>query len=117
MTHYLVRAYPDHDRLPELIDRLQDGQVRELEPFGRELDRALRRARIDPESGQAVWEEEDHCSPPLAMEREAVLEAHFDEIEVEEVEPGEGWARIEALPSLWPRWTTLADELPGPGGS
>ncbi len=114
MTHYLVRAYPDHGTLPDLIDRLQSGQIAEMRPFGQELDRCLRRARLDPETGQAVWEEEDHCTPPLAMEKRSVLDDHFDEIEVEEVDPGAGWDQIEDLPSLWPRWTTEQDELPGP---
>jgi hypothetical protein len=49
----------------------------------------------------AVWEEEDYCSPPLAQEREAVLDAYFDQIEVEEVDEGQGWERIESLPSLF----------------
>lgn len=101
MTHYLVRAYPDHERLPDLLDKLHRGRIQELEPFGRHLDEALRGAKIDPEDGRALWEEEDHCSPPLAMERQAVLDEHFDEIEVEPVDPGEGWDRIEDLPSLW----------------
>lgn len=109
MTHYLVRARPDHDALPELRDQLLEGEVQALDPFGRELDQALRRARLDPTDGKAVWEEEDHCTPPLRMEREAVLDAFFEEIEVEEVNPGDGWERIEGLPSLW--WDPLeADE-------
>ncbi len=101
MAHYLVRARPDHDRLPELREKLLEGSVEELDPFGAELDQALRRARLDPRDGHAVWEEEDHCSPPLAMEREKVLDAYFDEITVEEVDPGDGWDEIEQLPSLW----------------
>jgi hypothetical protein len=39
-----------------------------------------------------VWEE------PLAEERAAVLDAHFEDISVEPVASGEGWHRIEALP-------------------
>lgn len=101
MTHYLVRARPDHEALPDLREQLVEGEVEALDPFGRELDQALRRARLDPRTGEAVWEEEDHCTPPLAMERDAVLDAYFDGIEVEEVDPGEGWEAIEALPSLW----------------
>lgn len=115
MTHYLVTAYPDHTRLLDLHEELQDGEVAELSPFGQELDQALRRARLDPFSGKALWEEEDHCTPPLAAEREAVLDRYFEGIEVEEVEPGEGWAEIEELPSLWQRWGVTRDALPGPG--
>lgn len=108
MAHYIVRAQPDHDRLPELREKLQSGDVERLEPFGSELDQALRRARLDPEDGHAVWEEEDHCSPPLKEERAAVLEDYFDGITVEEVQEGEGWDRIDELPSLW--WTPAGDD-------
>lgn len=73
-----------------------------MQPFGRALDESLRGARVrGPEL--AVWEEEDYCRPPLRMEREAVLGDYFEDIEVERVEPGEGWARINELPSLWSR--------------
>jgi hypothetical protein len=30
-----------------------------------------------------IWSEEDYCSPPLAMEREAVLDRYFTDIKVE----------------------------------
>jgi hypothetical protein len=101
MAHYLVQAYPDHASLPDLRERLLDEEIEQLDPFGPELQDCLERARLDPRTGKAVWEEGDHCSPPLAMEREAVLDEHFDEIEVEEVDSGEGWEAIENLPSLW----------------
>jgi hypothetical protein len=101
MAHYLVQAYPDHDTLPDLREQLLAHEIEELDPFGPHLQDCLERARLDPRTGKAVWEEEDHCSPPLAMEKEAVLDDHFDEIEVEEIEPGEGWDAIENLPSLW----------------
>jgi hypothetical protein len=55
-----------------------------------------------------VWEEEDNCSPPLAQEREAVLDHYFDDIAVERVEHGEAWQRISALPHLF----TLASGRP-----
>lgn len=105
MAHYLVRAEPVREALPELRAELEAGDVEALSPFGPELDHALREARWDADAGEAVWEEEDHCTPPLAAEREAVLDAHFDEIEVEQVEPGEGWERIEELPSMW--WDSI----------
>lgn len=116
MAHYLVAADPDHDALPELRERLLEGEIEELEPFGSELQDCLERARLDPRTGRAVWEEEDFCSPPLAMEREAVLDAHFDGIEVEEVEPGEGWAAIDDLPSLWWDPAEAGERAPDAGG-
>jgi len=76
-----------------------------MDPFGRAMTMSLRRARRDPETGEAVWVEEDYCSPPLAMEREAVLDDYFEEIRVvhEDVDEAEGWAEIEDLPLLWDR--------------
>ena len=49
-----------------------------------------------------IWEEEDYCSPPLAEERAAVLDAYFEGITVEAVAKGEGWRRVAALPLLFP---------------
>jgi hypothetical protein len=99
MAHYLVRAKPRQDRLPDLRVQLDRKAFRELRPFGRALTLSLEGARR--EHDVAVWEEEDYCSPPLAEEREAVLDDYFEGIEVEEVEEGEGWRRIEDLPSLY----------------
>lgn len=103
MTHYLVTAEPLWDTLPELRERLDAGEVEPMRPFGPTLHHSLDNARLDPETGRAVWEEEDHCTPPLRMEREAVLDDHFTDIEVETVAEGEGWAAIEDLPGLWER--------------
>ncbi len=101
MAYYLVRARPRRDRLAELSGRLSRGEFLALEPFGRALTAALKGARLDPESGEAVWEEEDYCSPPLAMEREAVLDRYFEDLRVEPVRRGEGWAQVAHLPRLW----------------
>lgn len=43
-----------------------------------------------------MWIEEDYCSPPLAMEREAVSVRFFDNIKVEVVSSEEdGWSIIK----------------------
>jgi hypothetical protein len=99
MAYYLVRARPKEDRLPDLRVQLDRRAFVDLRPFGRSLTRSLEGARR--ENDVAVWEEEDYCSPPLAQEREAVLDDYFEGIEVEEVAEGEGWQRIESLPSLY----------------
>jgi hypothetical protein len=99
MACYLVTAKPADD-LSDLKARLDASEVREMRPFGKALDHALKHARLR-EDGLAVWEEEDYCSPPLAMEREAVLDTYFHDLGVERVAKGEGWTRIEALPRLW----------------
>jgi hypothetical protein len=62
----------------------------------------LENARIDKEDGYALWVEEDYCSPPLAMERESVLDRYFNDIVVERIElEEEGWSRINDKPRLW----------------
>ncbi len=99
MAQYLVTARPSAD-LDELRERLDAGEIRAMRPFGRALDHSLRNARMQG-ADRLVWEEEDYCSPPLAMEREAVLDAYFTDLEVEPVEAGDGWRRIERLPRRW----------------
>ena len=56
-----------------------------------------------PDTGEAVWVEEDYCSPPLAMERDAVLDDYFTDVRVvhDDVDETVGWERIDDLPSLW----------------
>ncbi len=101
MAYYLVKAQLNWDSAEELHQKLKDGEFHELRPFGRELNRALLEARRHPETGKAIWEEEDYCTPPLAQEREAVLDHYFSDLEVERVEEDEGWRKIENFPSLW----------------
>jgi hypothetical protein len=100
LAFYLVRAKPKAERLALLRDRLASGEVSRMRPFGLALDHSLREARVDGD-GFAIWEEEDYCRPPLAQERAAVLDTHFDEIQVEPVSQGAGWQRINSLRSLW----------------
>lgn len=100
MAHYLVKAKAQQEQLDELKDRLDSGEIRAMRPFGTALDYSLKNARID-ERGWTVWEEEDYCRPPLAMERAAVLDTYFTDLSVEKVKDGEGWQQIEHLPQLW----------------
>ena len=99
MAYYLVTATPREDLLAELSERVQRDEFVTLRPFGRALSASLRRARRLP-NGKAMWEEEDYCRPPLAQEREAVLDRYFDQISVEPVAEGTGWALIEPFPVL-----------------
>ena len=101
MAYYLVSARPLSDRMFDLETKLSEGAFMELEPFGRSLTHSLEGARRLPD-GTAVWEEEDYCRPPLAQEREAVLDHYFEELSVERVERGNGWQRIAELPPLFP---------------
>ena len=100
MAHYLVSARLREERLAELRKKLEEGAFEDLSPFSRELTRALRGAKVRPD-GLAVWEEEDYCSPPLAQEREAVLDRYFEGLDVRRVEPGAGWEEIDDLPALF----------------
>lgn len=99
MAEYLVTARPTGD-LAALRQWLDSGEIGRMRPFGQSLDYSLRHARVDA-GGAAVWEETDYCSPPLAMERAAVLDAYFTDLKVERVTKGAGWSRIDHLPSMW----------------
>ena len=102
MVIWLVKARPRVEKLRELRARLDSGEISAMRPFGESLDEGLRNARIRQEDGYALWEEEDYCRPPLAQEREAVLDSYFDELSVVDArQPGMGWKRVEKLPSLW----------------
>ncbi|WP_436903363.1 hypothetical protein [Halovenus halobia] len=103
MANRFVRARPVQERLPELRERLNSGEIESFEPFGSAMTRALNRARFDPETGEAVWIEEDYCSPPLAMERAEVLDDYFEALTVveEDIDEAAGWRQIDDLPGLW----------------
>jgi hypothetical protein len=99
MAYYLVHARPNAHLLP-LRQQLDSGEIAKMRPFGNALDYSLKNARLE-DGGLMVWEEEDYCSPPLAQEREAVLDKFFTDLDVERVGEGEGWRRIEHLPMAW----------------
>ena len=100
MAYYLVKAKAVKDKLTELRSRLDSEEILGMRPFGQSLDYSLKNARLDPD-GWAVWEEEDYCRPPLAMERAAILDTYFTDLSVEKVDRDTGWQRIEQLPNLW----------------
>ncbi|PSG98458.1 hypothetical protein BRD56_00530 [Thermoplasmatales archaeon SW_10_69_26] len=102
MPYRFVRAEPKPEELAELKRRLDQKEIEAIRPFGPAMTKSLEQARLDPETGEAVWVEEDHCTPPLATERE-ILEDYFQQITVEEedVDRAGGWRRIEELPSMW----------------
>jgi hypothetical protein len=103
MTFYLVRAKPRKELLENLHKELISGKISKMRPFGQALHYSLQNARIDTEDSDfALWIEEDYCSPPLAMEKEAVLDRYFNNITVEHVESEEeAWNRINNKPRLW----------------
>lgn len=100
MAHYLVTAKPDTERMAELRKRLKSGEISKMQPFGESLHYSLENAKLK-DDGTAIWEEEDYCRPPLAQERAAVLDEYFSQIEVERVDEGRGWQRIEELRGMF----------------
>ena len=110
MAYYLVKAKFDENLLKELRERLNSGEINQMRPFGTAMHFSLENARLDPQ-GWAVWEEEDYCTPPLAMERAAVLDTYFTDLGVEPVEKDVGWARIKDLPRLWNEFQGEQDEI------
>ena len=101
MTLCLVRAKPKNN-LSELRKELELGNILKLRPYGKTLHYGLQNARFDTNNNYAMWVEEDYCSPPLAMERESVLDRYFDDITVERVNSEEkGWKSLEDKPLLW----------------
>ena len=101
MAHYLVRANLREDTASELRENIGKHAFLKLQPFGSSLTRALNGLRHDPQTNHVFWEEEDYCSPPLEMERHAVLDRYFYDIRMEQLSEGEGWARIAKLPTMW----------------
>ncbi|MBD3275887.1 MAG: hypothetical protein GF372_11280 [Candidatus Marinimicrobia bacterium] len=101
MAYYLVSAEVKENKLDELKERLDKGELKKLSPYGKAMTYSLNNARYDPDSDRALWEEEDYCSPPLAQEKSEVLNDYFVDIREEQVPKGEGWKQIEDLPELW----------------
>ncbi len=99
MAYYLVKAKVLEKKQSELKKRLESGEVYNMQPFGKALDYSLKNARVTDEFW--IWEEEDYCSPPLAMERAALLDSHFTNLSVEKVEKNKGWRSIESLSRVW----------------
>jgi hypothetical protein len=71
--------------------------------FGKSPQYRLESARIDTEDSDfALWVEEDYCSPPLALERETVLDRYFNDITDEKVgSENEAWSKLKDKPRLW----------------
>ena len=103
MALYMVKARPRKELLDNLQKDLSSGKISKMRPFGHALQYSLENARMDNENPDyALWVEEDYCSPPLAMERESVLDQYFNDIAVLPVESEEeGWNRIKDKSSLW----------------
>ena len=103
MALYIVRARPKND-LSDLRKELNSGEILRLRPFGKSLQHGLDNAKIDPKDCYVFWIGEDYCTPPLAMERESVLDRYFDDITVQLIDSEkEGQDRIAHIAGLWTR--------------
>lgn len=100
MAFYLVTARPIRSKMNELRKWLDSGDIRAMKPFGQALQMGLDNARWQSES-VAIWKEEDYCVPPLVQERAAVLDEYFTDLEVQHVNKGEGWKKIDSLIKIW----------------
>jgi hypothetical protein len=101
MAIYIVKARPKND-LSSLRKELNSDEISRLRPFGKTLQYGLVNAKINPKDGYALWIEEDYCIPPLAMERESVLDKYFEDITVQPIaSEKEGLDRIAKFPGLW----------------
>lgn len=104
MAHYLVTAKPVVDRIEELTEKLRNKEFEQIQPFGKALTYSLEHAKID-EKGYWRWEELDFCSPPLAQEREAVLDHYFSLEHIEPVDEDAGWASLRDYEDALPEFT------------
>lgn len=111
MAYYLVSAKPKTSRLTTLRGRLRQHAYDGLLPHGTEMAHSLENARLR-EDGFAIWEEEDDATPPLALERETVLDEFFEDLTLTPVQEGTGWERIARLPWLFPEYTQVERESP-----
>ena len=46
----------------ELREQLDSGEIEAMEPFGHAMTKSLENARLGPETGNALWLEEDYRS-------------------------------------------------------
>ena len=69
----------------EFQRKLLDGTIANQKPDGPELVDSMNRA-VMKESGEIEWSELCYCNPPLAHERQTVLDHHFDNISTQAIE-------------------------------
>lgn len=81
---YRVRARLKPGTEAALLRKLNDGTVVAQQPDGKEIVASMARAVVTAD-GYVEWSETCYCSPPLAHERETVLDHHFEVIETEKI--------------------------------
>ena len=76
---YKVKARFKEESAAEFRRKLLDGTIASQKPDGPEMVDSMHRAVVK-ESGEIEWSELCYCNPPLAHERQTVLDHHFDDI-------------------------------------
>ncbi len=82
---YKVKARFKEESAGEFHSKLLDGTIASQEPDGPEMVDSMNRAVVK-ESGEIEWSEQCYCKPPLAHERQTVLDDYFDDISTEVIE-------------------------------
>ena len=82
---YHVRAKFREETAAAFLTKLTDGTIEGQRPDGPELMASMKRAVVG-DDGLIEWSEMCYCDPPLAHERETVLDAHFDIISADPID-------------------------------
>ena len=82
---YDVKARLRKEMATELRRALLDDTIRDQKPDGQEIADSMQRAVVTAD-GAVAWSEMCYCKPPLAHERQTVLDRYFDAISIRPVE-------------------------------
>ncbi len=93
---YKVKARFKEDSASEYCRKLLDGTIASQKPDGPEMVESMNRAVVK-ESGEIEWSEQCYCNPPLAHERQTVLDHHFYDISTEVID---GYQEYEGRPFM-----------------
>ena len=93
---YHVRARFRTSTAEEFRRTLLDGTIASQQPDGQEMVDSMNRAVVTA-SGDVEWSELCYCQPPLAHERQTVLDHYFDNITTAETA---GYQELEGRPFM-----------------
>ena len=88
---YRVTARFKTETAGDLLRRLDEGSIAAQQPDGQEIVASLHRAVVTG-ANTVRWTERCFCDPPLAHERETILDRYFGDITTEPVEDYERYA-------------------------
>lgn len=82
---YFVTAQLRAETAADLRRALRDDTIHTQKPDGQEIVDAMARAVVTAD-GTVEWSELCYCEPPLAHERQTVLDRYFDRISIRRVD-------------------------------